>query len=109
MLKKTQVVVRRGEALADAAKEFADATKGADPLGVTGLSPATMATERAALHQAATYERWAGDAMSVDPLLGRALMDLSRQLRAVAERATRVRGEAADALEALEGEDSEPS
>jgi hypothetical protein len=106
MLKKTQVVGRRAEAVADAAKDFAEATKGAERLGVNGLSPAAMATERAALHQAAAYERWAGDAMAVDPLLGRALLDLARRLRSVAERATEVRGEAADALEALENEDS---
>jgi hypothetical protein len=104
MLKKTQVVVRRAEAVATAAKELADATRGTDPLAPSGLSPAMIAAGRAALHQAAAYERWASDAAALDPLLGRALLDLARRLRAVSEEAARAGEEAADALDALEGE-----
>jgi hypothetical protein len=106
MRNKTQLVVRRAEAVASAANELAAATRSREPLALANLSPAMAATGRAALDQAAAYERWAGDAAEVDPLLGRALLGLARTLREVSEQASRVGEDAADALDAIEGEGS---
>jgi hypothetical protein len=108
MRNKTQLVVRRAEALAAAAQELADVTGGPESLSLGGLSPAMVATGRAALHQAATYERWAGDAARVDPLLGRALLGLARTFRDLSEEAARVAEDVPDALDALDGEESAP-
>jgi hypothetical protein len=104
MRNKTQLVVRRAEAVATSAKELADVSKGPEDLALGGLSAAMVATGRAALHQAAAYERWAGDAARVDPLLGRALLGLARTFRDLSEEAARVADDAADALDALDGE-----
>jgi hypothetical protein len=104
MRNKTQLVARRAEAVAAASKELADVTAGPESLSLGGLSPAMIATGRAALHQAAAYERWAADAASVDPLLGRALLGLARSFRDLSEEAARVGDDAADALDALDGE-----
>ena len=108
MPNKTQLVVRRAEAVAEAAKELADVTVGPESLSLGGLSPAMVAAGRAALHQAAAYERWAGDAAKVDPLLGRALLGLARTFRDLSEEAARVAEDATDALDALDGEGAAP-
>jgi hypothetical protein len=102
MQHKTQLVARRGELLAEAAQEQLEATKGGEPLAVSGIPGAAISTERAALRQAETYERWARDAAGMDVLLGRAAQALADQLRAVAAQATRLREDARDALEAAE-------
>jgi hypothetical protein len=104
MQRKTQLVTRRGELVAEAAEQQAEATKGREPLAVSGLPAAAMLTERAALSQAATYDRWAADAAEVDVLLSRAIHLLADELRAVAQRADRVRADARDALGAGEEE-----
>jgi hypothetical protein len=104
--KKTQLVARRGERLAEAAKEQAEATKGGEPLALSGLPAAAMSTERAALWQAETYERWGTDISELDVLLGRASERLARHLRTVAAEAARLREDARDAMEAA-GEDGE--
>jgi hypothetical protein len=98
MHRKTQLVARRGERVAEAAEEQADATKGNEPLAVSGLPAAAMTTERAAMWQVATYERWAADAAEVDVLLSRAILRLVDELKSVAEQARRVRADARDAL-----------
>ena len=105
MQTKTQLVARRGELLAEAAEEQAKATRGGEQLGVSGLPATAVSTERAALSQAETYERWAVDAAQVDVLLGRAMLELARRLREVAGQATVVRAEAHDALAS---DDDEP-
>jgi hypothetical protein len=98
--KKTQLVARRGELLAEAAEEQADATHGGEPLGLSGLPATAMSTERAALCQAETYERWAADIESADVLSSRVALRLARQLRTVAAEAARLRDDARDAMDA---------
>jgi hypothetical protein len=102
MQRKTQLVSRRGELLAEAAQEQLEATKGGEPLAASGLPGASISTERAALRQAETYERWAADAAGTDVLLGRAALALAEELRAVAAQAARLREDARDALDAAE-------
>ena len=104
MQKKTQLVTRRGELLAEAAEEQMEATKGSEPLAVSGLPGAAMSTERAAIWQAATYESWAADIASADLLLSRAAQRLAQQLRAAAAEAARLRDDARVAMEAAEQE-----
>jgi hypothetical protein len=98
--RKTQLVTRRGERLAEAAEEQAEATKGGEPLALSGLPAAAMSTERAALWQAATYERWAADLEAADVLSSRVALRLARQLRTVATEAARLRDDARDAMDA---------
>ena len=102
MRNKTQLVVRRGEGLAAAAEDQTEATRGDDRLTTGGLTAAAASTRRAALAQADTFDRWARDAAADDALLARAVRELADTLRAVAERADRVRDEARDALDALD-------
>jgi hypothetical protein len=98
--KKTQLVTRRGELVAAAAEEQSEATKGGEPLALSGLPAAAMSAERAALSQAATYESWAADIAPADLILSRAARRLAQQLRAAAGEAARLRDDARDAMEA---------
>jgi hypothetical protein len=100
MQRKTQLVSRRGERVAEAAQEQAEATKGGEPLTVSGLPGVAISTERAAEWQAVTYERWAADVSGTDVLLGRVALALAEQLRTVAAQAARLREDARDALDA---------
>jgi hypothetical protein len=105
--RKTQLVARRGELLAEAAEEQADATRGGEPLGLNGLPATALSTERAALSQAETYERWAADLETADVLSSRVALRLARQLRTVATEAARLRDDARDAMDAA-GEEPTP-
>ena len=103
MQRKTQLVTRRGELVAEAAQHQEDATRGGEPLAVSALPAAAMSTERAALSLATVYDRWANDAAELDVLLSRTVQLLADELRAVADQARKVRADARDALVA--GED----
>lgn len=98
---KTQLVARRGESVAELAEEQARAAAAGEALALSGLPAAMASAERAALAQAATYERWAADAAQSDVLLGRRVLEFARQLRAVAGQAREVRSEAREAMDAM--------
>ena len=103
---KAQLVVRRGEEIAAAAEAQAEVATSGQPLGLKGLAAAAGSTARAALAQAATYERWARDAAAADPLLARSVDSVARRLRELAGHADELRGEAQEALAAAEDEDA---
>jgi hypothetical protein len=105
---KTQLVVRRGEAVAAAAREQADITASGAPLSIRGLPPAAKATESAAEALGLMYERWAADAKPEDPLLARAVRELAGALRAAADQSRAVRAEAEEAIRSLADEEAQP-
>jgi hypothetical protein len=104
--RKTQLVARKGELLAEAAEEQTEATKGGEPLALAALPAAAMSTERAALCQAETYERWAADIEAADVMSSRVALRLARELRATAAAAARLREDVRDAMDAA-GEEPE--
>ena len=101
MKTKTQLLVRRGEAVAAAAQDQLSVMESGEPLALSGLPAAAKATESVARAQALVYERWAADVMPDDPLLGRAVAELARAFGAIAEQARGVRREAVDALASI--------
>ena len=103
---KTQLLVRRGEAVAAAAHDQLAVVSGGDPLALEGLPAASKSTQTTATDLAEMYERWAADIARRDPLLSRAVRELASALRASADQARAVRREAVDALESLVDEDS---
>jgi hypothetical protein len=106
MRTKTQLVVRRGEEIAMAARQQAELAENAEPLDLRGLPPAVKAAEHSALAQAATFESWAAAAAPSDVLLARALRTLAGQLEQVADQAARVRSEAEDFFESVDDEET---
>lgn len=106
MRRKTQLVARRGESVAELAEEQARTAAGGEALALSGLPAAMASAERAAIAQAATYERWAADAGQLDVLLGRSVLELALQLRAVAGQARRVRHEAREAMDVMDDGDT---
>ena len=106
MAAQSQLVVRRGEALAAAARaQAALALAVKDSLGIGALPGATTASEQTAIAQAQTYEAWAEAALGVDPLLARAVLRLAQSFRVVARQAGEVRADARDALDSLADSD----